>query len=732
MMKKRLFEPLIFVSLLMSICFSFTLSASAKTVVSGDFKFNVGSSSATLVEYTGKDEQVEIPSSVNKVNVTAIGNEAFWQNKTLTSVTIPSTVTSIGDAAFNECTALSEVIIPSKVTKIGEGAFWYCTSLKSVVIPKSVSSIGNNAFKGCNALTAYTVKGSYGETYIKSLDYVKLAYRYATSIKLSASEVTLAVGGTKALSATLAPTPLYNDGVTYKSADTKIAKVDTSGKITATGVGTVKITATAKDGSKKSAVCTVTVNPAKVKNFKADKLTVSSAKLVWDKVEGATGYKVYKYNESTKKWVSLGTTTKLTLTDKTAKIGETVKYRVRAYTKTTSKTYYGSYTSTLTVKMPAPGTVTKLTAAASTNYAKFTWGKADTATGYRVYQYSPSKKKFVKKVSTTALNATIKNLKVGTEYTFAVQAYYKDSKGNVTFAEKQETVVISTRPSAVTGLALVKGSESFDRVSVSWTPVKGVTGYELYCVPEKGDTVIKQVVGAETKQFVIDSLTYGTEYTIKIRAYIQRESGTAYSYYSSAVKAQTIAMPATADEAFTSFLSAYNATKNYSGNAVLYKNTGILNFSGENADKYQNVKDNAFKAQSDFYVFDKGLDKDGKSPTAYITPLSADCTLKKEQITADSLTYKGNGSGYEITFSLPAENVGLIAPTIDTAAIEKATDNFSLNSCTYKNVKVTAKVQGGYISHMEISQDVEVSFKIGLRSYSFTQTVNTVYAFIEL
>ncbi len=731
-MKKRLFRPLIFMTLIMSICFAFNLSANAKELVSGDFKFDVNGTKATLVSYTGKATEVTIPSKAGSATVTAIGLEAFWKNNTMVSVTIPSGVTSIGDAAFNECSALTEVVIPSKVTKIGEGAFWFCTSLKSVVIPKSVTEIGNNAFKGCNELTAYTVKGSYGETYIKSLDYVKLAYRYATSLKLSDSTATLSVGGTKALTATLSPTPLYNDGVTYKSANEKIAKVDANGKITATGAGTVKITATAKDGSKKSATCTVTVNPAKVKNFKAGKLTVSSAELLWDKVAGATGYKLYKYNESTKKWVCIMTASKLTYTDKTAKIGETAKYRVRAYTKLSDKTYYGSYTSTLTVKMPAPGTVTKLTAAASTTYAKFTWSKADTATGYRVYQYSPSKKTFVRKVSTTSLNATIKGLKAGTEYKFAVQAYYKDSKGNVTFAQQQQEIIVNTRPDAVKTLTLVKGSESFDRVSLSWTPVSGVTGYEISCVPAKGETVIKTVPGASSKQCVVDSLTFGTEYTIKIRAYVKRDSGTAYSYYSNAVKAQTIAMPATADEAFSSFLEAYNATKKYGGNAALYKYTDILNFSGENADKYQGVTSNAFKAQSDIYLFDKGLDKNGKGVSDYITPLAADLALTKDQLTAGSLSYKGNGSGYEISFTVPAENAGLIASLIDTAAIEGAVKDFSLTSCTYKNIKVTAKIQSGYISHMEISQDVDLSFKIGLRAYSFTQTVNTVYAFIEL
>ena len=365
-------------------------------------------------------------------------------------------------------------------------------------------------------------------------------------------------------------------------------------------------------------------------------------------------------------------------------------------------------------------------------HVKFTWGKADTATGYRVYQYDASKKAYVKKVSTTALNAKIEGLKAGTEYKFAVQAYYKDSKGNVTFAKKQQEITVNTRPEAVKTLTLVKGSESFDRITLSWTTVSGVTGYEISCVPAKGDTVIKTVTGATTKQCVVDNLTFGTEYTVKIRAYTKRDSGTAYSYNSNTVTAVTVAMPATADEAFSSFIEAYNATKKYGASAALYKYTDVLNFSGENADAYQAVTANAFKEMSDIYLFEKGLDKNGKTVGDYITPLAAELALTKEQLTADSLSYRGNGSGYEITFSVPTENAAAIASLIDTPAIEGAVKDFSLISCTYKNVRVTAKVQSGYISHMEISQDVEVSFKIGLRAYSFTQTVNTVYAFIEI
>lgn len=731
MMKKKLFRFIMFVSMLICICLSVGICASAKTVTSGDFKFDVTSSGATLKEYLGNDTSVSVPSKINSVNVVAIGGEAFWQNKTLQSVSLPSTLTSIGYAAFNECSSLKKIVIPSKVTTIGDGAFWYCSSLESIVIPKSVSEIGKNVFKGCDKLTAYTVKGSYGEKYIKGLDNVKLAYRYATSVTLSSKTLSVGVGSTGTVSASLAPTPLYNSGVTYKSSNTKVATVDSKGNIKGVAVGTATITATAKDGSKKSASCTVTVVPSKVKTIKASTLTVSSAKITWSKVTEATGYKLYKYDTSKKKYVCIATTSKLYFTDSTAKIGQTPKYKVRAYTKKSDKTYYGSYSSVLSVKMPAPGVVDKLSATVSTTSIKLSWGKASTATGYRVYQYDTSSKKFVKKVSTTSLSATIKSLKANSEYTFAVQSYYKDSKGNVTFAKNQETIVVSTKPLTVSSFAVVKGSESFDRITFNWKAVSGVSGYQISYTPKDGKALVKTIDGADITQCTVDNLEYGTEYTFKIRAYTKRDSGTTYSSYSSNITAQTIAMPGTADEAFDSFVSALNTSKNYSGNSALYKSMTTSNFSGENSDKYQLVIDNAFKPSSDIYVFQNGKDQVGGTVSSYLPPLPSDCTLTKEQLVSDSVTYTADGSGYEITFYILPENSQIVASQMDTDSIKEKVDNFNLTSCDCNALKVTAKVQGGFISHMAISQDMEISFKIGVRSYSFTQTVETIYAFVK-
>ena len=98
---------------------------------------------------------VTIPDSV-----TSVGAYAFLGCTSLTSVTIPNSVASIGGCAFDECWSLTSVTIPDSVTSIGDSAFASCTSLTSVTIPDSVTSIGAGAFGGCTSLTSVTIPDS--------------------------------------------------------------------------------------------------------------------------------------------------------------------------------------------------------------------------------------------------------------------------------------------------------------------------------------------------------------------------------------------------------------------------------------------------------------------------------------------------------------------------------------------------------------------------------------------
>ena len=101
-----------------------------------------------------------VKSAVIAEGVTSISWYAFYNCRSLTSVTIPNSVTSIGEYAFYDCTSLTSVTIPDSVTSICEYAFQGCTSLTSVTIPDSVTRIGAWAFESCTSLTSVTIPDS--------------------------------------------------------------------------------------------------------------------------------------------------------------------------------------------------------------------------------------------------------------------------------------------------------------------------------------------------------------------------------------------------------------------------------------------------------------------------------------------------------------------------------------------------------------------------------------------
>ena len=93
-------------------------------------------------------------------SVTSIGNYAFYNCSSLTSVTIGNGVTSIGDEAFRGCRSLTSIDIPNSVTSIGNYAFADCYNLTSVIIPNSVKSVGNSAFYDCYNLSSVNIPNS--------------------------------------------------------------------------------------------------------------------------------------------------------------------------------------------------------------------------------------------------------------------------------------------------------------------------------------------------------------------------------------------------------------------------------------------------------------------------------------------------------------------------------------------------------------------------------------------
>ena len=73
-------------------------------------------------------------------------NSAPWRYFGVKRIIVGDSVTTIGEYAFSNCSSLTSVTIPNSVTTIKEYAFSNCSSLTSVTIPNSVTTIGGDAF----------------------------------------------------------------------------------------------------------------------------------------------------------------------------------------------------------------------------------------------------------------------------------------------------------------------------------------------------------------------------------------------------------------------------------------------------------------------------------------------------------------------------------------------------------------------------------------------------------
>lgn len=193
---------------------TFTITVTAP---SRDFTFDA--TTGTIKKYNGNDTVVVIPPTISSWPVTKIGEDAFQDNTTITSVTIPANVTEIGSNAFAGCTNLTsvtyggdwsnltiqsgnpavedaakdaaneqlfdfefilnntavivisykgtaaDVTIPSRykgkpVTVIDPVAFYNNSAVTSVTIPDSVTAIPDDAFGFCSQLTNISIPNS--------------------------------------------------------------------------------------------------------------------------------------------------------------------------------------------------------------------------------------------------------------------------------------------------------------------------------------------------------------------------------------------------------------------------------------------------------------------------------------------------------------------------------------------------------------------------------------------
>ena len=240
--------------------------------------------------------------------------------------------------------AVSGVALNKKVATINVGK---TVTVKATVTPanaanktlawtssnRTVATVSNGVVKGVKAgrvvITAKTTDGSN-----ISATCTVTVKQPVTGISLS-KKATMYTGKKLTLKAKVNPANASNKALTWKSFNTKIAKVASNGVVTGVKAGTVKITATAKDGSRKSATCTVTVRQS------VSKITLSKTNVVLPKKGSSYNVRVTvapknAYNKNVA--VKSAKTKVAKVSASTVKSGKTVK--ITAVKKGTTKVVF--------------------------------------------------------------------------------------------------------------------------------------------------------------------------------------------------------------------------------------------------------------------------------------------------------------------------------------------------------------------------------------------------------
>lgn len=285
-----------------------------------------------------------------------------------------------------------------------------------------------------------------------------------------------------------------------------------------------------------SSALTVPTLPAQVTNVRVDKQTGKTVSLAWDSVNGADGYRIYRYNSDSDSYEELDTVGADRTSYEVTGLASACEYRfkIRASKTMNANTYWGEYSEKV-VAVTKPDKVAELSARTlGASEIELTWKKSSHVTGYQIYRLDGQTGKYVKIATveeSMPASYTDCKLSAATEYSYKVRAY-KNFEGTSYYGSFSNVKSQVTKPDKVQRL---KASTKASAVTLKWAASENVTGYQIYRLNTKTKKYekIATINGADKITYKNKSLKKGKTYRYKIRAYKKYNGTTYYGGFSS-------------------------------------------------------------------------------------------------------------------------------------------------------------------------------------------------------
>ena len=365
--------------------------------------------------------------------------------------------------------------------------------------------------------------------------------------------------------------------------------------------------------SDKSPAVKAVMKPKKVDTLTVTNVTGSSATLNWTAPVGASEYVVYKKDVTTAgEFEKLATTADTKYVVKYPSAPGTAYFRVRAISKPFGKQVNASVSPTVSVSFK-PAKVAAVEVKDNQPHSlTLGWAAASGASEYEVYMYNTASKKY-EMIGVAAKNSyLVENLDPAATYSFKVRAVSRYSS-KVLYADYSPVLTATTIFGEITGYTFAV--DSANKLVLSWNPIKGADGY---LVEKRTDNDWMLIGNINSNVFEASAgepsgkLAEGKEYIYRVRAYINTESGTEYSAYSSEAVVHSItAAPSDIKTATGSEDSIVIEWKKVKG-ADCYEIFAYNNDSGEWI-SFAVTEGSTYTVNGEEYVYytDKGIEESG-------------------------------------------------------------------------------------------------------------------------
>ncbi len=264
----------------------------------------------------------------------------------------------------------------------------------------------------------------------------------------------------------------------------------------------------------------------------------------WKKVTGATGYYVYRRNNTTGQdeqiaKISSGST--LTYTDSVSVSNEKYYYKVRAYNVNSNVEGVGKASSAKYGKAIEKAVISYVKSKNETTLS-IHWKQITGAAGYTIKR-STSKDGKYEKIKTITSSDTITyddtSVKAGVTYYYKIQAYNKvnDEKGY-----SGNSAVVAGKTAKKTKITSVR-SYNATSLTVSWKKVSGASGYRIKRSTSKNGTykIIETINSGNKTSYRDTGVTTGKKYYYKVETINKNNGKKGYSGNSGKVCGKTIA-----------------------------------------------------------------------------------------------------------------------------------------------------------------------------------------------